>query len=392
MYRGDSMVKNIILILILFVSPAYGTWFNKLGRLHLHKNIIKQSVQINPKKVLKPIALLSALFALYNSCPIASAKDVKKRPQEVQQAIDQAFEENKIADPKSWLYNGSPYYGLFGIDEEKLVDYLISLGKKDVYIMDVGCARGRWGHNIKDLLEKKYKNNDIKFHIFSITGGNECEESTYISDNVILHQFNLFKIENIDEELAKRNFDLKDKVDVIVSRWTLRHLVDPFGTVERLYTLLNPSGGKLLSNGFLFRFYGTDIKKIEAVPAYHRYIFTHSNATVLYRHWDSGRDAGQFMLERNNEKSLELPLHYTGSVQHVGDNCQCASGTITEFQVMDKTIQTNAIETLHIDPQELKEGEYMIPGDFYCLKGDVQCKDLYARLTKHKLFENQNWE
>ena len=88
---------------------------------------------------------------------------------------------------------------------------------------------------MKDLLlhlMKKQKNNSLK----------------------LFFKFNQFKIENISDELAKRGFNLENKVDLVVSNWTLRHLVDPFGTLKQIYGFLTPTGGKFLSNGFLFKF------------------------------------------------------------------------------------------------------------------------------------------
>ncbi len=307
-----------------------------------------------------------------------NAKKSFTRPKKVQKEVDWAFEKNSKTPEGGWgLYNGSPWYGILGIDEENLLAHLVSLGKKDIHIMDVGCGDGRWGHNIKRMLETKYKDVNTKFHIFSITGGKECQEDTLVSGNIILHQFNQFKVENIDEELAKRGFDLNDKIDIIISRWALRHLVDPFGTVDKLYGLLTPEQGKLLSNGFLFKLNNSDT--VIGCPAYTgSFILAHSNATALFLDYSAGKggDVGEFLLERNDTRSLNLPLHYTGSTGHLYGNHQCASDRITEF-VVEKGDES--------DESKKKKMEKLDDRDRFCL--DEQCKDLYMRLKQYGLFK-----
>lgn len=298
-------------------------------------------------------------------------------PAKVQAAVDKAFKANRDTGDDHWLYNGSQWYGLLAIDEEVLIKHLISLHKKDIYIIDVGCAQGKWGRNIAAIVSG-YKNIRTKFHIFSITGGQECQEAALqINDNIVLYQLNQCKIENIDEELLRRGFDLENKVDVIVSRWTMRHLVDPFGTLARMYTLLNPSGGKLFANGFLFKY--ADSKKIEACPLINNaYILARSNAHVLFHLWTAGRDVCEFLLERNDDKPLGLPLRYTGNVVTLSMNYQCSSGKVTEFcGNKDVTHKVKVVTT--------QKGLWKC--EHYWLEGDERSERLYASLKEQGLFD-----
>lgn len=242
--------------------------------------------------------------------------------------------------------------------------------------MDIGCGKGDWGHNIKRILETQHKRSKTHFHIFSITGGQECPEQLIKTQNITLHQLNQCKIENIDEELAKRWFDLNEKVDVIVSNWALRHLVDPFGTVDRLYGLLNPCEGKLFSNGFLLKFDSS--KEVEGCPAEHSSILANSNATALFRDFDDMRDADQFLLERTNEKPLGLPLRYTGTTENLVWGYWCASNKITIFSAAENIIRNNTIENLENKPYRYH----------YCLEGDTRCKELYTRLKRQGFFDS----
>ncbi len=362
-----------ILGLLFFMPPLYS--------MHLYKSITK---------VIATLVPTSLLWHHYYNAHTHKEEERNlhsnthmKRPQNVQKRIDENFE--GIKDERYWgLFNGQECYEPLGIDEEVLVKKLIASGKKDIYVMDAGCGRGHWGHNIKEILEKNHKNSKVRFHIFSITGGEECQEETIKTGNVTLYQLNQLKIENIDEELVKRNFDLKNKFDIIVSRWALRHMVDPLGTVDRLYGLLNPAGGKLASNGFFFKL-DTSETHI-AFPNDHPHILTNSNASTLFCEYDLARSMDQFLLERNNKKPLGLPLEYTGSIGNIPSYfAQCDSGNLTEFQLTKTIGDTPPIEKLNNEKSRYRR-------EHYCVQGDKQCKELYTRLKKQGFFDSPKAE
>ena len=323
------------------------------------------------KKILASLLIVMSMSLYSASCGFT-------RPENVQTAVNQAFEENRNADESNWKYNGWEWYVLLAIDEEVLIKHLVSLKKKDVYIIDVGCALGKWGHNIAEILQTKHKDIDTRFHILSVTGGQECQEKELkINDNIILCHLNQFKIENIDEELAQRGFDLENKVDVIVSHWTMRHLVDPFGTLAKMYRLLNPSGGKLFTNGFLFKY--EDSKKVEAFPLDHAYILARSNAHALFHYITVGRDVCSLLLERNDDRPLELPLQYTGNIGILPLwRYQCSSNRVTEFR-KDKDV------TDKLKWKTLKQGLFSV--HHYWLEGDERSEKLYASLKEQGLFD-----
>lgn len=296
-----------------------------------------------------------------------------KRPEHIQAACDGAFE--SIKDERGcWLYNGSSYYYTsLELDEKKLFEKLAQKNskEKDIYIIDAGCAQGRWGKNTLEILQhEKYKKSGKQFHIFSVTGGIECPELIERKGNVILYQFNQFKIENIDEELAKRGFDLKNRVSLIYSLWTLRHLVDPFGTVKRMYSLLTPEQGKLMANGFLFKFNETD--KIQAFPDGNENILIDSNATCLFRKFTAGRDVGHFLLEKNDKNDLNIPLGYDGNTHAVSWRSQNESRLVTVFN--KRNLRKPKADRVYMNK------------DIYCDKDDQKCKDLYNALISQKLF------
>lgn len=322
---------------------------------------------------------------LMMSMPLCAALHDFSRPEKVQAAVDKAFEANRGAGTETWLYNGLKTYGLVGINEEALIKHFISLKKKDIHIMDVGCAGGLWGRNIAQILQEKYKDTDTRFHILSITGGQECpEEKSEINGNIVLQQLNQFKIENIDEELIKRDFDLRNKVDLIVSNWTMRHLADPFGTVAKMYTLLNPSKGKLLTNGFLFKYENSS--KTETFPGMrhdHAYILAGSNAHALFYSIKTGRDLHACLLERNDARPLELPLQYTGNIDDVSSGWQCSSLKATEFRKNENISDKLKVKILGA----CNAGRY-----YYCLEGDEKSEKLYDSLKGQGLLEERDEE
>jgi hypothetical protein len=232
------------------------------------------------------------------------------RPAAVQSAIDKSFERKKKILAKDWGFGGRPHYYLLGFQDDGLLKTLAlrNPAKKDVYIMDVGCGNGQWGKNAQSVLrDSTIKKTGKHFHILSITGGIECDDKVERSDNVTLYQLSQFKIENIDEELTKRGFDLKGKIDLMVSSWTLQHLVDPFGTLQQMYALLAPAHGMLLATGFRFQF---NSDRAQRFPKKNESLLAHNAITPLFFDNILMGTLGDFLLMRNDEQELVLPLGY----------------------------------------------------------------------------------
>lgn len=241
-----------------------------------------------------------------------------KRPEFVENKITAALKNLQKQDPESYFcYNGAPKYSLVGLSDESMVQHIAhrNPNKKDVYILDVGAGRSQWGSNIFKMIQSKFPNSKTQFHIISITGSRESIDGIVVGDNVRHYRFNNFKIENITEELKKRGFDLANKVDIIFSRWTLRHLIDPAKTVEELHNLLTPEQGYLLATDFYLKSHDdNDDKSKESLDlelASKTIDAGSSSTSVLF--FRCGRDDSkkyEFLLERNEETPLCLPLAY----------------------------------------------------------------------------------
>jgi hypothetical protein len=155
----------------------------------------------------------------------------------------------------------------------------------------------------------------------------------------------------------------------MVSRWTLCHLVDPFGTVTKMYGLLNPSKGKLLAQGFSFM-HEDSLELQEFPPLDNQHVVCPGNASALFYAGRALEFVDHFMLERNDDKPLTMPLEYTGRYQNYNQIKQ-----VTEFRhiIAKGSKQTRD----HINPKE----------KLYCLSGDEKCQKLYAFLKESGLVE-----
>jgi len=73
------------------------------------------------------------------------------------------------------------------------------------------------------------------FNIFSLNGEGSPEVTEI--ENVKLHYYGGFKSEELLSEFNAKGHKLENNVDFIVSRFSLRHMVDPIGTVLQSYDL-----------------------------------------------------------------------------------------------------------------------------------------------------------
>ncbi len=308
----------------------------------------------------------------------------EKRPDVVQAAIDKIFEiVTKKVTPLTWGFNGQHgAYGLFGLKDEMVLQSLASKDAQDIYILDVGCARGTWGAFAMNVLanDKECQKSGKRFHIISITGGNEISTNEVErKGNVTHYRFKQFKIENIEEELLKKGFNLKEKVHLMVSHWTMRHLVDPFGTLVRMYRLLSPDGGMLLSNGFFFTF--ADNEEVQTFPTKNWNLLAYSNAITLFRQVAKTPDqsldeeTGEFVLMKTDHQELTIPLTYV-NVQMLpsSSSYHFYSHMLTVFKKND----VEQAEALCLNSQSKHP--------IYCDKKNKTSEQLYTWLKNNKFF------
>lgn len=182
----------------------------------------------------------------------------KGRTPEIIQSISYAY--NTVARNSNsglWqLHKGSERYWIAEIKERKLMKRLIQEAPaecKNFYVLDIGAGDYQWGRALANYLNaKKSIPKDVTIHIIGIRGEENLEKVVTELGQCKLYEFGQFQIENLSDEFQKKGLQLTNKVDLVVSRYTFRHLVDPVGTFTQTYDLLRPKTGHLLIDRFHF--------------------------------------------------------------------------------------------------------------------------------------------
>lgn len=255
-----------------------------------------------------------------------------ERPKDIQAKVDQVFNSMQKMKNVYWGLKNGKYdgYTLMGIDEQTLLKEVINNSKnEDIYILDAGAAAGGWGDYISDRALEIGTSKRI--HIYSVTGGNELQEGIIIKKNITLHQFSNFKLENISEEFKRLNINLDNKFDLIVSNWTLKHLVDPVGTLLQLYTLLSPEKGKLLANGFNIGIEGESNIENKYINKNWERLLAAGSAKVVFK-LDNFNLLSDFYLIKDSKAKLQIPFKYKTDINSLSkesikhdENCNAKS-------------------------------------------------------------------
>lgn len=193
------------------------------------------------------------------SNPLASSQLYEyrsSRPSEIQSEIDSNFEKLAKLEDSGWgLFNGRSKYNLCGVDDHLLAKQLILQAypaRKEFVFMDIGAGNFSWSHALSDYINNEPQfPKDIQVKILSLRGEQNNEEKIIQTGVCEEHYLGEFPVENLLDTLEKQNFALGNKVDLIVSSWCFRHLVDPVGTLFQTFELLNPEGLMAL-DGFMF--------------------------------------------------------------------------------------------------------------------------------------------
>ena len=312
----------------------------------------------------------------------------RDRPAALQSRIDSAFASMSKDTSSHWsLYNGSEGssgYGLCEVNEYSLMESIVRKAPEDqtdFYALDIGCANFQWGirlaehfDGITDLPRA------IKLHIINVRGEPHLGDRVIETSRCKLYKLGAFKVEELFDQFKANGLDLENKVDLVVSRYTFRHLADPVGTFTQVYDHLRPGSGILSMDGFFFLEEG-DAKSSysEDYDAKMIRLFSDTKARFISRDHTVGGSLSHLMLQRSDASKCELPMKYEGVCfdAPVGSN---ESSCMTVFSREPQ--ETDHYEGICFSPLEgVKPG--MKIEDF--IRGD---KGLYERLKRDHIIKS----
>jgi hypothetical protein len=280
----------------------------------------------------------------------------------IQKKISDAYGRLSKSTSSKWnAYNGGYDYAMCGVQEDALVKAVIESApatQKEFYFLDVGAANfewvcGRW-MGLPDLKP------GITVHVIGVRGEKyEGKQTTSYRDGAIVcHRIGCFKIEEIASEFDRLGFSLEGSVDLVVSKWTLRHLVDPVGTFAQIYNLLRPKTGRIFFDGFYFLSQDNALENEqhnEAMVA----LLNDLGAPFLLTPNLAQNALFQFVLRRPNGEPCQLNMAYAG-LTRVGYFWDIAGGCVTRFT---KPKQDAAIQEGTLVCEDIGFGTRFLYGD-----------------------------
>jgi hypothetical protein len=302
-------------------------------------------------------SFFSFLFAAL--CHSMEAID-DNRPAAVKKLIKEAY--TKVASFESskeksanWIYNGVPLYKLCSVNEQLLLMKLIQENpeQKEFYVLDVGAGDYIWVDSFANFINEQRKNgfikDDIVFHIAGVGGEKFTNVEKQIYTGIWTYKYGQFKIEEINEGIKETALDNK-KFDIIISRMTLRHLIDPAGSFIRIYNLLGQNRFFLFDK-FHFLYEDETINKYnDLVPLEHMISFLKSlSIPFLFSNWCSKCtlfSQGFIVKKPKDQDEVKLPWSYHPH-EHVNSHSQfnSASGVLIRFNApADQRLDNKSID------------------------------------------------
>lgn len=268
--------------------------------------------------------------------------DWKERPEGMERSISNAFEGLAKQTRSSWgLYNGGREYGMCGVDEHKLIKKMIQEApptQKEFYVLEIGAGNFEWENGIASYINQQTDlPSDIKVHVIGVRGETNLAAPIREVGKCRVYNFGAFKCEELQGELEKLGLFLENKIDFIVSRWALRHFVDPVGAFSQAFHLLKAKGFMAL-DGFFFLHQNEGFERYlnSALPQ-RRFVqlLIDTRAPFLVNFFNGARSLDRFILQKPVEGPCPLPMSYM-SISYVDEHSQIGSHCVTAF---DRTAQ-----------------------------------------------------
>jgi hypothetical protein len=314
-----------------------------------------------------------------------------QRPLETQECISLSYSNLVDQSRSAWgCYNGGMDYGMCGIKEYALMREIIieaQKNRKDFYALDVGAGNFQWSKGLATFIDEQTDILEgVRVHIIGIRGENYSKD---FKDRIVetkrckVYSLGAFKVEEIFAQfkdlIGELGFDLENEVDLAVSRWCSRHLVDPVGTFLQIYQLLRPQTGFFLLDGFWFLLQNTSLEQDLSCDFRMTQLLLDAKIPFLTRFFNEAGSLSHFALQRRDEQPCQLPLNYLSTVKNV-EHHVIASKCITRFK---RELQEKDAENFFLPLRETygcNSGKYSAQGR--CMHGD---RTMYQWLEKNAL-------
>lgn len=179
------------------------------------------------------------------------------------------------------------------------------------------------------------------------------------------------------DEFQKHGLQLANKVDLVVSRWSFRHLADPVGTFIQAYDLLRPKKGYFLFDGFYFLYDKQRMDNPDKMNNQMIRLCLNTSASFLTRYFDCCRSLDHFILNKPDDRPCHIKKQYLG-IQIISDGFQVGSETVTRFKDLEESIDL-------IEGRDDRKN--FLWTDAY--RGD---KNLYEKLRQNRLITQAAWK
>jgi len=306
-----------------------------------------------------------------------------KRPESTKERIIKAFESQKASTQEWGLYNGRDDYLIAGFDTFKLLKNQIESSPDQLTfnLLDIGTGDGE---AIRVLSQKINEDKTIPKNLTFNLIGVRVESKLYTEHQereeigqCVIFDYSGFNAEFLIQELNARHH-LDQKFDIVMSRWCMRHLVDPMGTFDQAYEITREDTGLLLMDGFWFQIDGqapvTDSPGQYSIQMSSLELLTkNAGAKLLHHPYNESRSFDQFIIQKGN-LPLELPFEYT---EKFVQNIWIQAGRHASMLVFKETYH-NDHKIVHT--REIKDYDKQLIGD----------EDLFQEL-QNCLFNDQRY-
>lgn len=319
--------------------------------------------------------MINNQISKYNSGFSSSFLNWEDRPQNIVNKINTVFSVLKQDDRSQWgVYNGRTNYHLLNMNDHQLVKKIIANSplQKEFFFLDIGAGDFQWGRGVcKFINSQDDLPSDLNVHIISIRG-EAGKERRKKCGQCYLYELTAFKVENLFNEFLDRNLCLENKLDLVVSSWCFRHLVDPLGTFVQTYNLLRPVQGMLMMDGFFYQDHQgkyLDKNPGEEPNSYLVNLLVHTRAPFLLYPYNKGGSLWQFLIQRPNNNPCQLSMNYL-EIQPCSSRAQIGSKCITKFEMPSEKYDLTYLDNIKL-PVDHLYGDLSLYNDLIdCLDGN----------------------